>query len=121
MDVGGDMMSVINTLKSVTNLVKDIGNIELNQKIIELQTELLELIEENHQVKSEIREMKENEDMEARLKFKDNMYYFKDDLEEKEPFCSACWDNDNKLIRIHTGMYGLQNCPVCLKEKTKRL
>lgn len=111
-------MSVLDSIKGLANMVKEIGDIDLNKKIIDLQSEVFELLEENYEIKIEIQKLKSVSDTQDKLVFKGNMYYFRDDLEEKEPFCSACWDQNSKLIRLHENSWEMYMCPVCIKNKT---
>ena len=110
-------MGVIDTLKGLSNMVKEIGDIELNRQIIDLQNEVFELIEENHQLKMDKEKNEKIEQINKDIVFEGNYYYFKTDKEKENAYCSACWDNDNKLIRTHTLHYGqgvkVYRCPVC--------
>ncbi|VDG98893.1 Uncharacterised protein [Lysinibacillus sphaericus] len=110
-------MAVLESIKGISNIVKEIGDIDLNKKIIDLQSEVFELLEENYQLKAEVRVLKEAADIQDRLRFKNNMYYFKDDTEDDEPFCTACWDQESKLVRLHINSWELYTCPVCMKKK----
>src|SRR5690606_20503376 len=110
---GGMFMGLMDTLKSLGNLVKEIGDIELNRKIIDLQQEVYQLIEENHELKNKLEELKRIDEIANKLTVKGHFYV----MEGKEGlFCTACWDNNRKLIRVHVSdPYGVDigNCPIC--------
>ncbi|TGB04682.1 hypothetical protein [Halobacillus salinus] len=112
-------MSVMDTLKTVAGLAQRVGDIELHQQIIGLQTEVYGLLEENHQLRMEMKENKDKQEIEKQLIFEDNFYYLSPNpgVYESGPYCSGCWDKENKLVRLHTyetfSDVFLADCPVC--------
>jgi hypothetical protein len=113
---GGDDVSTLETLKGIAALVKKIGDIELNSKIIDLQSEVYELLEENHKLRQEIESLKNEKEIENNLTVKGHFYFRKNENSEDGPFCTSCWDNSKKLIRVHVSdSYGVEiaSCPVC--------
>jgi len=44
------------------------------------------------------------------MQYKNNMYY---DGKKGDPYCSACWDKDNKAARMHLLKHRIYKCPVC--------
>lgn len=111
-------MSIIDGIKEVANVVRKADNIDLYRKILDLQQEALELVEENHKLKNEIEKLNNYSETQERLMFKDNKYYLKTGESEDGPFCTACWDNNGILVRLHKSTpYGVEmhRCPVCAK------
>jgi regulator of replication initiation timing len=115
---------LLDTVKGVASLAKQIGDIELNSKIIDLQSEVYDLIEENHQLRMNMKQLEEKmnelediKQIETKLKPIGQAYYYEKGTELDGPYCTGCWDKDNKLIRLHvTETYAdfhLGNCPVC--------
>jgi len=112
-------VSVIDTLKFIAGLVQKIGDIELNSKIIDLQQEVFSLLDENYRLKQEIEklkheidELKKINEIESNLIMKGHFYYIKKGDSLDGMFCTACWDDRRKLIRVHKADY-IASCPVC--------
>jgi len=94
---------------------------EFTRIIGELQIELSKAQKENHDLKEEVATLKKEID---RLKspnskpiVRDGLYFVGDD----GPFCTGCYDNQEKLVRVNETPEPLQvlgkyQCPVC---KTK--
>lgn len=50
----------------------------------------------------------------SQIVFENNVIYEVDENGTKQgPFCSGCWDNNKKKIRLHTTNKGAYECPVC--------
>ena len=50
----------------------------------------------------------------SKIVFENNVIYEVDENGTKQgPFCSGCWDNNKKKIRLHTTSKGTYECPVC--------
>lgn len=94
----------------IIELIKDP---DLRMKITELYGQNIELKEENHKLRMELQEIKEKSKINSELIHKDNHYYNRKD----GPFCTKCWDVDNRLVRLHDkGFWNGQkrfNCPNC--------
>lgn len=106
------MVDAISILKDVTAIASRVKDIDLNTKIMLLQGEMYSLLEENRNLRLELEEMKRVEQLSNSLIYKDNMYYKPGD---KNPYCSRCWDDERKLIRMqNTGIY---TCPKCIGRK----
>ena len=111
-------MSIIDNIKNIADVVRKAGSIDLYRQILDLQQEALELVEENPRLKNEINKLIKNAEIDKELIFKDNYYYNKGEDGQEGPYCSNCWDNERKLIRVHT-IYGMDfeyyQCPTCEK------
>ncbi len=94
----------------IIELIKDP---DLRMKITELYGQNIELKEENHKLRMEQQETKEKSKINSELIHKENHYYRGKD----GPFCTKCWDVDNKLVRLHEGSPGngqrYFHCPNC--------
>lgn len=96
------------------NLATGITDMELKSKINEIINAMYELQDENRDLREENHELKNAQRLTARLDFRDNAYYDG----EVGPYCSACWDGNNKLVRMKmTGNgwneYLSAKCPHC--------
>ena len=72
------------------------------------------------ELKGYIRELeRENENLRKRLYFKgayslhNGAYFFETPDGQKEPFCSWCWEINNKLLRLYLDDEGTAACPRC--------
>lgn len=107
-------MSVFDELKSVAGVLQEAGKIEQYRQILDALRDLLELqkkISELENVNSELRsklEIKEN------LIFEKNSYWLQNGEKKDGPFCSCCWDDDRKTIRMQPcGNPAYFDCPKC--------
>ncbi|HAN10104.1 MAG TPA: hypothetical protein DCP90_05785 [Clostridiales bacterium] len=110
-------MGLIGDIKDAASIVQKADNIELYQKILDIQASALELQEENINLKNKVRELEKRKNIEDSLEFRENAYYKKlEDNKEDGPFCSACWDKDKRLTRMHSindGTVVKFACSVC--------
>ncbi|RPF50302.1 hypothetical protein [Aquisalibacillus elongatus] len=112
-------MSLYSFSKDVAKVAKEAGNINLYSQILEIQEKALELQNENAELKKQIEELKDNSDIAKQLITQDNVYYLENVEGNDGPFCTGCWDNSSKLIRLHVNerdnARSLTNCTKCEK------
>jgi hypothetical protein len=112
-------MGIIETVKDVATLVQKADNIELYHKILDLQVQIMDLVEQNHSLRSELIELRDRSRFEQGLEFRENMYWHKVGPDTYEgPFCSKCWDDEQKAVRFHKQKDGGMWCPKCMKYAT---
>lgn len=110
-------MSMIDNVKDAVKLVQQLDNIDLMRKMMDVQTDAMRLFEENDQLKREIGRLQEALKVKGQLFFEKNVRWLKkEDGSREGPYCSRCWDVDQKLIRILRHPSGGSACPEC---KTK--
>jgi len=103
-------MGFIEELKSIAGVFREAGKIDQYkqivdalQKISEIQAKLSVLETENQILKSKL-------DVKDLLLFKNNSYWIKED----GPYCSCCWDDERKTIRMQPcGNPAFYDCPKC--------
>lgn len=107
-------MSVIEDIKSIGNVLQKAGNIEVYSKIINIQTVIMDLQEQNNTLRKELLDIKSLNDIDENLIFENNMYFiYKDNRSVREgPYCTRCWDENRKLVRLHSEDVDFR-CPVC--------
>ncbi len=93
-------MAIFDELKSVASTLQEAGKIEQYRQILDAQKELLEMQKQIADLTSENRELKERLAIKESLIFKDNAYWIEKDNKKDGPFCTCCWDNDKKTIRM---------------------
>ena len=98
-------MDIWDNAKDIYTLIKRLGNQELVEKMLDLKEQISELREENIALKEKLSEREQYD-----MVFKDNMYW--DNNKNDGPYCSKCWDENKKAIRLQTR--GSDNyCPSC--------
>jgi len=101
-------------ISKILDVIKDP---DLKIKISELVSENLQLKEEGFKLKRQIENDKHEKNIQAKLNFENNHYYINEGSKKDGPFCTNCWDDKKKLIRLHQGNphNGLTNftCPNC--------
>jgi hypothetical protein len=101
--------------KDVLSTAQKADNIELYRKILDFQQEMQNMQQRNFELQKENDELKTMLETKKNLRFISRMnYYIGNNGTGKEdgPFCSNCWDGQNKLIRLHTWGDGFK-CPTC--------
>lgn len=84
-------------IKDLWNVFNEAGKIEEYQKILNLIDDQFRMREQIDNFKKEITTLRSRLEIKESLEFKNNAYYLKNG---DGPFCQACWDNNEKLIRI---------------------
>lgn len=106
-------MSLFDILKLAAKAFKESGKIEQYNQILDVQQKLLEMQEKIRVQDIEIRDLKEKLKIKGEIFFeKDACWIKKKDSSKEGPYCSACWDKNNKLIHLHHDGDFLF-CPAC--------
>jgi hypothetical protein len=135
MDIISGITAAITTLKTGFEIKKLAGNLdsevqqsELRVEIRKLQESLIdtrdillsakdEILNNRESLREKDKQIKALEDLlkfKAKLVRKDGMYFESDERDNliDEPFCSNCWDSDNKSIHL-TCYDDYNECPKC--------
>ena len=98
-------------LKFAAEIFRKAGKIEEYQKIIDLMNDSFKNKEKIEELKNENKELQEKLRFKGDLNFKKNAYWKKSNKDG--PYCQACWDDKNKLVRI-LAVHGTHyKCNVC--------
>lgn len=90
--------------KKIVDALKKKGDADLAARVIEM-------METIQRLRDALADREDSEGLKSRRKFRDNCYWIEDD---EGPFCTACWDSNDKLVRMHLGRdNGRAVCPVC--------
>lgn len=112
-------MSLLDEIKSAAEIIQKADNIELYRQILDIQNEALGLTEDIKVLKQENQDLKNKFKIAGELIFKDNAYYIADEQGniKSGPYCSCCWDDKKKLIRMLERDNGwgshIIECPLC--------
>ncbi len=106
--------SVLSSLKIAADIVKLLKDSDLSLEKAELKLKLAELMGALADVKMQmadikdlvgekdevIRELQEKRDIKSKLKWEPPYYWLIEDDTKEGPFCQACWDDKDKLVRL---------------------
>ena len=96
-------MGLYEAIKDGVEVARKADNIEVMKQLLDAQREALDLFEENRALKDRIRELEEKQKLQGSLKFRDNQYWREDGETSEGPFCTTCWDVENRLVRMRQG------------------
>lgn len=113
-------MAIFDELKSIAKTLQEAGKIELYQQILDIQEKLLEMQKRISDIEIENKELREKLKIQESLVFKDNAYWTEKGGKKDGPYCSCCWDNDRKTIRMQPcGNPAYFDCPKCKNKGVK--
>jgi len=115
-----DIASALISIKTIAGIAKDAGRIEITQHVISLQQTMMalqaesaELAEQNHDLKTKIRELLDQLRMGDEFYFERNAYWRGEGDEREGPFCSRCFDAEGKAVRMTQNSPGHGYCYNC--------
>lgn len=107
-------MAIFDELKSVASTLQEAGKIEQYRQILDAQKELLQMQKTIADLESDNRQLKEELKMNKSLTFENNCYWTNEDNKKDGPFCSCCWDDNKKTIRmLPCANKAYFECPKC--------
>lgn len=105
-------MSMYEMFKDGLDAVKASDNVPLLKNYMDIHQGYLQIENDLKQAKQKIKELEDKLEVKDRIIFRDNMYYIKTESgHEDGPYCTRCYDETNKLIRMHKEKYKYI-CPV---------
>ena len=107
--------------KEIAELLKKGLTLEAQEKIMSLREGALVLQEENLNLRERVKQLEMELSLARNLVFKENGYWLsKSDGSCDGPFCSVCYDDKQKLVRLHAGRnYGGHARLICLACKNR--
>ncbi len=105
-------MGVLETIKDAVKLAQKLGNVEIAQALIDAQQAALDLMGENQSLRNEVARLKEALELQGTVKYDDGAYW-SENGDRDGPFCTKCWDADEKLIRMKHTNFTWFKCPHC--------
>ena len=113
-------MAFLGNVRSLTSSIRKLKDPELMDQLITLQTSVIEFQSEQNRLRGRIGELeKENETLKNKLTIHGSLTvnygaYFPQAGDTRDgPFCTRCWDVDNKLVRLDVSSTGTATCPEC--------
>ena len=105
-------MGLMEEIKAFSGMLGTVASADIYKKLIDIQIQAAQIQQENNELKKELEDLKALNDIKERLHFENNMYWVNKGNTKEGPFCSKCWDDNNKLVRLHTQDKDYR-CPVC--------
>jgi hypothetical protein len=108
-------MDVFDKLKTVGKMLQEAGKIEQYTQILEAQEKLLEQQKRISDLETENKELNEKLELKGKVNFERNAYWIVESGQEDDgPFCSCCWDDEKKVIRmLPCSNPAFYDCPKC--------
>jgi hypothetical protein len=105
-----ELNALVTSLRSAVSLVQRSDNPELLAALANAQGQLLAIQATVFALLDENRELKQRLTTQQQLTFRKNAYWVGDN---EGPYCSRCWDAENKLVRLHLRQGYSDQCPSC--------
>ena len=113
--LGDHLMNIVSQFQEVAELVKKVASreikAELLQKLIDVQQTAFNLQQENAELREKIKAMNDAEAQKEQYHYANNAYWRLDEI-PPHPYCTACFDDKGKAIRL-TITTAASRCPVC--------
>lgn len=109
-------MGISDTIEIVKTALYEAGRADLYGKLLEIHEKALEYQEENRKLMEENSALRESLRIKGQLRFlESNAYVLVDEKGDQVggPYCSCCWDNNQKLVNLHYIGYPELFCQVC--------
>ena len=101
----------LNTIKEALQMA---GKIELYPQILETQEKLLNMQKKITDLESENKNLREELEIKGQIVSERNVYWIEKDGVKGGPFCTRCWDDEHKPIRLHKSEDSDRvHCPKC--------
>jgi len=116
------------TLKNGIEFAKNSNNVEMQQKLVDVQIQMLEIHEkmlemyqENETLKAEIKQLKDDSELDKKVENHNSPFITFSDDEQKIKYCQICWGNNRKRIQlvISKADYGHSSVARCVDSNCK--
>jgi hypothetical protein len=113
-------MGTFDALKTTAEVLRKADKIEEYKQILEVQQKLLEMKKKMMELEAENKILKEKLETKESTIFERNSYWCIRNGGKDGPFCSCCWDDERKMIRMQPcGNPAYFNCPRCKNGSVK--
>lgn len=110
-------MAIFDELKSVGKVLQEAGKIEQYKQILDALQKLLEMQKRIDELETDNKKLHEEFEVKAKLIPEGNVYWIEESDKRDGPFCTCCWDDERRLIRLHkNGISNRVSCPKCKTE-----
>lgn len=107
-------------LNNIKEALQIAGKIEFYPQILEMQEKLLDQQKKISDLETENKSLKEKLEIQESLVFENNAYWIDGNDKKDGPYCSCCWDDHKKTIRMQPcGNPAFYSCPRCTNKNVK--
>ena len=106
-------MGLLDNIKSAVSVAQKLKDRKLIEHLMNLQMSVLEYQERLHNLEAENKALKEKLTVKESLVVEHGVYFSKTGDKTDGPFCTRCWDSDDKLLRLRVLESGTATCPQC--------
>ena len=107
-----DLIDIKNNIKVVKDIADQFKNVELNQAILDLKGKILDLQEEIIDLRTQNQDLQNKLSTKYSISYENGLYWNIKDGVKEGPFCTACHDQNQKLVRLKKTRNG-HSCPIC--------
>ena len=108
-----EIATVTQLLSGAIELAKRYKDSELSGALVNIHGVVFGLMEERQELKEALKKAKDTRSLAKRRKFEHNSYWLPSDGGPEGPYCSRCWDVEDKSVRMHDRDGGYFHCPGC--------
>ncbi len=113
-------MGVFDELKSVGKILHEAGKLEQYQQILDAMEKMLDMQKNITDLEDENKSLKAKLTFQEDFIFERNAYWIVKDDKKDGPYCSCCWDDQKKAIRMQPcGNPAYFTCPKCENERVE--
>ena len=105
-------MGAFNEIKDIITFLQKTDNIDMVNKVIDVQSNIISMQEELMSLRNENAKLKDNFEIEKKIKRFPNDTVIILDENKDVMYCSKCWDDERKLIQV-TKDEDHYKCPKC--------
>lgn len=107
-------MAILDELKSIGKTLREVDKIPQYEQILDVMEKLIEMQKRISDLELDNRDLKEKLQTKDSLVHENNAYWINKDGKKNGPFCTCCWDDHQKTIRIQpAGNPAFCTCPKC--------
>lgn len=107
-------MGIFEALKVAANIAKESGKLELQGELLSIYEKLLEQQKKISDLEQDNKNLINKLETKGVLFFENNAYWINENDKKDGPYCSCCWDDNKKTIRMQPcGSQAYYSCPKC--------
>lgn len=107
-------MAILDELKSIGKTLREVDKIPQYEQILDVMEKMIEMQKRISDLETDNKDLKDKLQTKDSLTFENNAYWINKDGKKDGPFCSCCWDDHNKTIRVQpAGNPAFCTCPKC--------
>ncbi len=107
-------MAIFDILKTAAKVAQEAGKIELYGQILEVYEKLLDQQKQIADLEGSNKELRNILEVKGKIIPEGNLYWLEKDGVKDGPFCTRCWDSEERLLRLHKSpVSGRIHCPKC--------